>query len=56
MTTTILTLDLPGQDIVALVDDINQLSQGQIKVRSSGFDFIDMVQPQSKQVGMFRPF
>ena len=43
---TILTLDLPGQDIAALVDDINQLGQGQVKAVSSGFDFIDMVQPK----------
>ncbi|MGT2753724.1 Cof-type HAD-IIB family hydrolase [Streptococcus ovis] len=42
---TILTLDVPGQDIPTLVADINHLGQGQVKAVSSGFHFIDIVLP-----------
>lgn len=42
---TILTLDVPGQDIAALVDEMNHVGQGQVKAVSSGFHFIDIVLP-----------
>lgn len=42
---TILTLDVPDQDISALVAEINRLGQGQVKAVSSGFHFIDIVLP-----------
>lgn len=42
---TILTLDVPGEDIPALVAQINENGQGQVKAVSSGFHFIDIVLP-----------
>lgn len=42
---TILTLDVPGEDIPALIDQINHVGRGQVKAVSSGFHFIDIVLP-----------
>lgn len=42
---TILTLDLPGQDIAELIRELNDVSQGQARAVSSGFNFIDIVHP-----------
>lgn len=42
---TILTLDLPGQDIAELVSQLNAVSQGKARAVSSGFNFIDIVHP-----------
>ncbi|MBY5006281.1 Cof-type HAD-IIB family hydrolase [Streptococcus suis] len=43
---TILTLDLPGQDIAELVSELNAVSHGKARAVSSGFNFIDIVHPE----------
>ncbi|MBF0818982.1 Cof-type HAD-IIB family hydrolase [Streptococcus acidominimus] len=42
---TILTLDVPEMDIQALVADLNARGKGKARAVSSGFNFIDIVQP-----------
>ncbi|MBF0787085.1 MULTISPECIES: Cof-type HAD-IIB family hydrolase [unclassified Streptococcus] len=42
---TILTLDVPEMDIRALVKDLNAIGKGRARAVSSGFNFIDIVQP-----------
>lgn len=42
---TILTLDVPEMDIQALVADLNARGKGRVCAVSSGFNFIDIVQP-----------
>lgn len=42
---TILTLDVPEMDIQALVAELNERGKGKARAVSSGFNFIDIVQP-----------
>ncbi|WP_394405027.1 Cof-type HAD-IIB family hydrolase [Streptococcus sp. 20-1249] len=41
----IVTLDVPDQDIADLVDQINEMSGPRARAVSSGFQFIDIIQP-----------
>lgn len=43
---SILTLDLPGQDIHALIHELNSISGKKAKAVSSGFAFIDIIMPE----------
>lgn len=50
---TILTLDVPEIDIQALVAELNATGKGKARAVSSGFNFIDIVQPRvNKGVAM----
>lgn len=41
----IVTLDVPNQDIVELVAELNQVGGPQVRAVASGFHFIDIIQP-----------